>query len=372
MRLAQGCCLRAAARRLDALGGRRPKVDVLAGPVADLQIEAEDVVRKVGVATAKSARRPGRGALESVKSRLALLERLDGKYGGTLTGRARPRRARPRARRAQRWAWRSPRAGHTRRVSAREPRSTSRSRRCVAARAAAPALARAVGEQLASLAMPNATFEVRLAPARDGSERGGGRRVPDRLRPGRRAAGRLARDGLRRRALAHHARAHRRRRWRRLRGAQRTWRAARPRAEADGSNFGPDGSKPGVAVPGGSGQARLVSTRSMPGSAAHRARCRRSACVVAQARQVLCIPPLQIASLADRHSRSSRTMAQAEAAPRPSAWQESRWSRSCTDARRRPTATPRPRLPASCSRPHERKAAPFRGRRRLDSPGQAS
>jgi DNA repair protein RecN (Recombination protein N) len=168
--LGAGALLAAAAGRLDALAGVDPQLDALAGRCRALQIEAEDVAAEL--ARYGETLDAQDGALESVEERLALLERLLRKYGGTLAG-VLAHAERARERRAQLLGAEIALKQATARHASAESELDAQVQALHAARAAgAPRLERAVGEQLASLAMPDATFAVRLTP-RDAGPSGG-------------------------------------------------------------------------------------------------------------------------------------------------------------------------------------------------------
>jgi DNA repair protein RecN (Recombination protein N) len=165
--------LAGAAVRLDALAGVDHALDALAARCRALQIEAEDVAGELS--------RYGEGldaqdgALEALEERLAVLERLQRKYGGTLAA-ALEHAERARARRAQLLgaAVALEQAG-ARLATAQGALDRHVQALRAARQTAAPRLARAVCEQLAALAMPDALFEVELTPREPGP--GGGEGV---------------------------------------------------------------------------------------------------------------------------------------------------------------------------------------------------
>jgi DNA repair protein RecN (Recombination protein N) len=164
--------LAAAAVRLDALAGVDPALDALAARCRALQIESEDVAGELS--------RYGEGldaedgALETLEERLAVLERLMRKYGGTLDA-ALEHAERTRARRTQLLDAAVALEQATARLAAAQGALDAHVQALRAARqAAAPRLARAVCEQLAALAMPDARFAVELAPREPGPSGGEG------------------------------------------------------------------------------------------------------------------------------------------------------------------------------------------------------
>ncbi len=156
-----------AAARLDALAGVDPELDALAQRCRALAIEAQDLA---GELRDYGERLDGEeGALQALEDRLATLERLTRKHGGTVAAvlehadNARVRR--------ERAARRGGRTGADHRAPGRRAGGPRRARWSAArrARAAAPRLADAVRGQLAALAMPDASFAVRsprASPAR--------------------------------------------------------------------------------------------------------------------------------------------------------------------------------------------------------------
>jgi DNA repair protein RecN (Recombination protein N) len=286
--------LAAAAGRLDALAGVDPELDALAERCRALQIEAEDVAGElVRYGEALDAQD---GALESVEERLALLERLMRKYGGTLAG-ALVHAERARARRAQLLgAEVALEQASARRADAEAALEVQVEALHAARAGAAPRLERAVGEQLASLAMPDATFEVRLSPREVGPSGGEGVEFLIASNPGvapgplREIAsgGELSRIMLALTAVADGGGLA-------ARGAPQRTSRSRPESGR--------GSKIAVAQIGGSGRATLVFDEIDAGIGGHTARAVGERLrELAAARQVVCITHLpQIASLADRH-----------------------------------------------------------------------
>ncbi|HUN78183.1 MAG TPA: DNA repair protein RecN [Solirubrobacteraceae bacterium] len=149
-----------AAAVLDALAGVDGELDALAARCRALQIEGEDA--------AEELRRYGEGldaqegALQTLEERLAVLDRLARKHGGTLEEVLDyARQARERRERIVGAAVAF--AEVAERVAAAELVFQERSAALHAARArAAPRLAKAVRGQLADLAMPDASFDVEV------------------------------------------------------------------------------------------------------------------------------------------------------------------------------------------------------------------
>ncbi|HEY3758467.1 MAG TPA: DNA repair protein RecN [Solirubrobacteraceae bacterium] len=161
-----------AAARLDAQAGVDVELDALAARCRALQIEAEDVAGEL--ARYGEGLEAQDGALEAVEERLALLERLTRKYGGSIEAVVEyAERARARHERLLGAGVELEQA--TARLASAQSALDLQVQALHAARArAAPHLARAVGEQLASLAMPEATFEVGLTPCEVGPSGGEG------------------------------------------------------------------------------------------------------------------------------------------------------------------------------------------------------
>jgi DNA repair protein RecN (Recombination protein N) len=151
---------------LDALHGVDPRLDGLAERVRALSIESDDLAAELRA----YAERPEAGdsaaeelALDGVEERLAVVERLVRKHGGSIE-RVLEHAETTRARREQL-------AGAE--VALEEARELRRRAQAVleqqvlalrtARESAAPLLERGVREQLASLAMPDASFEVALS-----------------------------------------------------------------------------------------------------------------------------------------------------------------------------------------------------------------
>jgi DNA repair protein RecN (Recombination protein N) len=170
--LGAGALLADTAARLDALAGIDPQLDALAARARALQIEAEDLAGEL--ARYGEALDAQDGALEALETRLALLERLTRKYGGTSRG-VLEYASRADARRAQLLgAEVALEHAAARRADAQVALDAQVQALRAARAAAAPRLARAVREQLSSLAMPDASFEVRLTPHEPGPNGGEG------------------------------------------------------------------------------------------------------------------------------------------------------------------------------------------------------
>jgi DNA repair protein RecN (Recombination protein N) len=162
--------LATAAAGLDTLAGVDAELDALAARARALQIESEDVAGELsrygeGLEVAD-------GALEGVEERLALLERLMRKYGGSV-GAVLDYGERQRARRAELLGAAVAFEQATARLAVAQSMLDEQVRALHEAReAAAPRLAEAVCKQLAALAMPDASFEVQLTPREPGPSGG--------------------------------------------------------------------------------------------------------------------------------------------------------------------------------------------------------
>ncbi len=163
--------LAAAARGLEAPAGLDPELDALGARLGALAVEADDLAAELrrygdGVEAA-----PGR--LDAVEERLARLDRLKRKHGGTIEA-VLAYGARCRARREQlAGADEALEAGAARLAAAREELASLAAELRATRRAAGERLAVAVVQRLADLAMEGATFEARVAE-RDGFGPGGG------------------------------------------------------------------------------------------------------------------------------------------------------------------------------------------------------
>jgi DNA repair protein RecN (Recombination protein N) len=154
-----------AARALDAVGGVDTTLDVLGERCRGLLYEVEDVARELR-RYAEGLEAPAAHDLDAVEERLALLDRLARKHGGTITA-VLEHAQRSRERRDQlAGAEVALQENEAALAAARGElielgRALSKARR-----AAAPRLARAVRERLAELAMDGAAFEI-VVEARD-------------------------------------------------------------------------------------------------------------------------------------------------------------------------------------------------------------
>jgi DNA repair protein RecN (Recombination protein N) len=170
-----GVCmlLAAAARELETAGEIDPLLASLAGRVGSLRYEAEEIGRELRgyaleLGSDASEADGGPGRLEEVEERLALLARLMRKHGGSIEDLRRH---------AERCAARIGELQHAdvARDAAESELAEARSMLGELAtglskrrRDAAPALAEAVRERLAELAMPDAQFAVELTDRPDG------------------------------------------------------------------------------------------------------------------------------------------------------------------------------------------------------------
>ncbi len=274
--------LAAAARGLEALVGVDAELDGLGTRLSALAVEADDLageLRRYGEGVEAA---PGR--LDAVEERLARLDRLKRKHGGTLAEvLAHAERCRER-RDALAGAEEALEAGTAALEAARAALATAGDAVRVARATAATGLAHAVRERLADLAMDGATFEAQLRP-RDGFGPSGGEDVEFLIAPNpgvpagplreTASGGELSRVMLALMSVA-----------------------------ADG--VAADGGAAGAAGPDGSAVARtLVFDEVDAGIGGHTARVVGDRLrALAAGRQVLCITHLpQIASLADRHFR---------------------------------------------------------------------
>jgi DNA repair protein RecN (Recombination protein N) len=158
--------LAAAARGVEALAGVDPGLDALGGRLSALALEADDVVTELrrygeGVDAA-----PGR--LDAVEERLALLDRLKRKHGGTIAA-VLAHAASCRLRRDElAGAEEALDSGRARLEEARSQLRSLADGLHTTRAAAAVRLAEAVRARLADLAMEGATFEARVEPRADG------------------------------------------------------------------------------------------------------------------------------------------------------------------------------------------------------------
>jgi DNA repair protein RecN (Recombination protein N) len=169
--------LAAAVARLDALAGIDGRLDALGERLRSLALDAQDAAAELrgyaeDVSAAGGEAGGGQGALEAIEERLGVIDRLVRKHGGSV-GAVAEHAVRARARREELHG-----------VEVESHETSERLARALAElgehvkalRAArqtvAPRLARAVREQLAGLAMSDASFEV-LLTQRDPGPRGG-------------------------------------------------------------------------------------------------------------------------------------------------------------------------------------------------------
>ncbi len=221
-----------AARALESVRGVDAALDALADRVAALAVEADDLATELRAYGEGVEATPGR--LDEVEERLALLDRLKRKHGGTLAAVLAHAEECRRRRDELVGAEEALEGAQAALGEAHEPSSRRAPAELRTAReAAAGALADAVRDRLAALAMDGATFEAALSD-RDGYGPSGGDEVEFLIAPNPGVpAGPAARDRLGRRALARDARADgRRRRGRRAdaglrRGGRRHRRADR-------------------------------------------------------------------------------------------------------------------------------------------------
>jgi DNA repair protein RecN (Recombination protein N) len=163
--------LAAAGRQLDAVAGVDPPLDALAERLRGLAIEADDVAVELHRYLDGAEGEPDR--LEQVEQRLEAFARLERKHGGTIAAvlaHAEQCRARRDELRGAEAALAETTAALT---AAREQLSAIAGELHDARAAAAPALAEAVRARLAELAMPDARFEVEIAPREEPGPTGG-------------------------------------------------------------------------------------------------------------------------------------------------------------------------------------------------------
>ena len=158
--------LASAAAALESASGVDAELDALAGRVRALSLEAEDLVHELHRYAEGVEAAPGR--LDEVEERLTLLDRLKRKHGGTIAAVLEHAEA-CRARHAE-LAGVEEAIGDTEREleALRERLGKAAAALGKARRAAASALADAVRERLAALAMDGADFTAALSPRDDG------------------------------------------------------------------------------------------------------------------------------------------------------------------------------------------------------------
>ncbi|MEA2217890.1 MAG: repair protein RecN, partial [Solirubrobacteraceae bacterium] len=166
-----GTALAAAGRALAALHGIDGELDALSDRWQALVIEADDVAGELRRYAERLDSEPGR--LEAVEERLAVLERLERKHGGSIAA-VLAHAERCRARRAELTGAEFALEAAAARLADAEARLATGSAALRKARtAAAPRLATAVRTRLAELAMKGASFEIELSerePGRSGAD----------------------------------------------------------------------------------------------------------------------------------------------------------------------------------------------------------
>jgi DNA repair protein RecN (Recombination protein N) len=161
-----GELLGAAARQFDAIAGVDPALDALAERLRTLAIEAEDVAAELHryLDDAADGDADPAARLEAVERRLEAFSRLERKHGGSIAA-VLAYAEECRARRDELTGAEAALAETTAALEAARERLAAVAEELHDARAAAaPALAEAVRARLAELAMPDARFEVELAP----------------------------------------------------------------------------------------------------------------------------------------------------------------------------------------------------------------
>lgn len=158
--------LASAAAALEGAGGVDGELDALAARVRALSLEAEDLVHELHRYAEGVEAAPGR--LDEVEERLALLDRLKRKHGGSIAA-VLEHAAACRARHAELTGVEEAIEEAERELEAARAELGKRADELRAAREkAGKALARAVVERLAALAMEGAEFTAALRPREDG------------------------------------------------------------------------------------------------------------------------------------------------------------------------------------------------------------
>ncbi|HTN25089.1 MAG TPA: DNA repair protein RecN [Solirubrobacteraceae bacterium] len=159
--------LAAAGRGLATADGIDPALDALGERWRGLQLEIGELARELR--DYADALEPEPGRLDAVEERLAVLERLQRKHGGSIAG-VLAHAELCRARRAElASAEVAIEAAIARRAAAQEALREGSAALRKARRAAAPKLAAAVRGRLAELAMPGAAFEIELTEREPGA-----------------------------------------------------------------------------------------------------------------------------------------------------------------------------------------------------------
>jgi DNA repair protein RecN (Recombination protein N) len=154
--------LTAAVAALDAMDGVDGALDELAARARSLSLEAEDVAAELRRYAEDLDGDPGE--LEVVEERLALLDRLERKHGGSIAA-VLEHGERCRARRAELAGAEVALEETTAQLAEAQADLAKRARALTAARTkAAPKLADAVRARLGALAMDGASFEIALTP----------------------------------------------------------------------------------------------------------------------------------------------------------------------------------------------------------------
>jgi DNA repair protein RecN (Recombination protein N) len=157
-----GGLLAEAGRALDGAVGVDPELDALAARWRSLALEADDLAGELRRYEERIEAPPGR--LEEAEERLALLDRLERKHGGSIAA-VLAHAESCRARRDELAGAEEALDGVAAELKGAEARVAALAAALgQARREAAPALAAAVRERLAELAMPGASFEVEVLP----------------------------------------------------------------------------------------------------------------------------------------------------------------------------------------------------------------